>query len=72
MHWGCVCGGGVSGGRGGVLGWWEPCTEVKQMTPGLGTADSISRKLRDRTLKPIWEFGEGWWDRARLPGEGNI
>lgn len=34
--------------------------EVKQMTTGLGTADSISRKLRDGTLKPIWELGEGW------------
>lgn len=68
----CVWWGVVGVEEGGVLGWWQPCREVKQMTPGLGTADSISRKLRDRTLKPIWELGEGWWDRARLPGEGNI
>lgn len=57
----CVCGRGVVVmEEGGVLGWWELCTEVKQMTTGLGTVDSVSRKLRDGTLKPIWELGEGW------------
>ena len=39
VHWGCVWWWVVVVvvEEGGVLGWWELCTKVKQMTTGLGS-----------------------------------